>query len=243
METKIFRDSEYVRSYDEKGVAWTELLPGTFEPMKCYKCNLKAGSEVSPERYGDKAVVFIFGKGTGYIAGTDGGFKINGVCFYAPDFDKAEYYIHAFTDLEFVMCVADMDDYDRERAAECHVYTPFFRTIEQCYPYDQSCKTPGTWSRSVLFGDFGRLGKITMGACRGQNNGGTIEKGHREVHQWNYSLGDSDYILTVEGNEIERKTGDWDFIPAGLDHSLVAGEGKEVYYVWVEFYTSKHGIH
>ena len=33
METKIFRDSEYVRSYDEKGVAWTELLPGTFEPM------------------------------------------------------------------------------------------------------------------------------------------------------------------------------------------------------------------
>ena len=130
METKIFRDSEYVRSYDEKGVAWTELLPGTFEPMKCYKCNLKAGSEVSPKRYGDKAVVFIFGKGTGYIAGTDGGFKINGVCFYAPDFDKAEYYIHALTDLEFVMCVAEMDDYDRERAAECHVYTPFFRTIE-----------------------------------------------------------------------------------------------------------------
>ena len=55
--------------------------------------------------------------------------------------------------------------------------------------------------------------------------------------------GDSDYILTVEGNEIERKTGDWDFIPAGLDHSLVAGVGREVYYVWVEFYTSKHGIH
>lgn len=243
METKYFTDASYVRNYDENGVAKTELLAGTFAEMKCYKYDLKAGSRVSPERYADKAAVFIFRKGTGYIEGADGGFKIDGLCFYAPDFDNSDYSIYAIEDMEFVMCVGDMNDYDRERAGECRLHTPFFRTVDQCYNYDQSCKTPGTWSKSVLFGDFGRLGKITMGICKGGNGGGTIEKGHPEVHQWDYCVGESDYILFVEGTEIPRRAGDWDFIPAGLDHSLCAKDGKEVYYVWVEFYTSEHGVY
>lgn len=243
METKYFVDQLYMRKFGEDGVARVELLPETFEPMKCYKFDVKAGSHVSPEIYKDKVAVFLFRKGTGYIAGSNGGFKIDCLSFYAPDFDRAEYSIHAIEDMEFVMCVGDMNDYDRERAGECRVHTPFFRTVDQCYAYDQSCKSPGTWSKSVLFGDFGRLGKITMGICKGSNEGGTVEKGHAEVHQWNYCVGDSDYVLDVEGEKIPRKAGDWDFIPAGLDHSLWAGKDKEVYYVWVEWYTSEHGAY
>ncbi|MBC8585511.1 cupin domain-containing protein [Youxingia wuxianensis] len=243
MKAYIAKDEEIVRDYDQKGVAKVELLPGSFDgPLKAYKYFLKAGSDVSMEKYADKAVVFIFGKGKGYIADTAGGFKIDDLCFYAPNFDKGDYVIHAIEDLEFVMCVSEMDDYDRFRAGECRVHLPFFRTVNQCYRYEQDCKTPGMQSRSILFGDFGRLGKITMGLCRG-TNAGTVEKAHNEVHQWNYCVGNSDFEMTVEDEKYNHKAGDWSFIPAGYDHSLVAGPGKEVYYVWVELYTSQKGVY
>lgn len=111
--------------------------------------------------------------------------------------------------------------------------------------YDQDCKTPGTISRTVLYGEFDRLGRLTIGICEGGNCGGTVEKGHPEVHQWNYALSDSDYQLTVGAGEdadtYDRKGGDWDFIPAGPDHNLYAGSGKKVHYIWVEFNTNKRG--
>jgi hypothetical protein len=239
-----FQDAAFERKYGNDGVSMVEVLPEAVAGMRSYKYYLKAGAKVSPERFADKAVVFIFGKGKGYVAGTDGGFKIDGLSFYAPDFMNSEYYIYAIEDLEFIMCVADMNDYDRLRAEDCRVHTPFFRTIEQCYAYDQNCKTEGTCSKSVLFGDCGRLGKLTIGVVHGSgsSDGGTIEKGHGEVHQWNYCVGDSDFILTVEDEKINQKSGDWSFVPAGLDHSLCAEEGKELYYVWVELYTGEKGI-
>lgn len=39
------------------------------------------------------------------------------------------------------------------------------------------------------------------------------------------------------GDETTRLySGDWSFIPAGQDHSLVAEDGKEVYYIWFEHF-------
>lgn len=247
MRATMVKDADIVRNYDAAGVFSTELLPGVFDgPMRAYKYYLKPGSRVSPAQYADKAVVFVFGKGEGYIEGDDGGFVIDRLCFYAPNYDKSTYAICATTDLEFIMCVCDMDDYDFERAAECSAHLPFFRTIDQCYAYDQYCKTDNMVSRSVMFGDCGRLGKITIGYCRGKD-AGTIEKGHREVHQFNYAIGEEcDFLLTVEGigKTVFRHTeGDWSFVTAGPDHTLVASPGKEVCYVWVEIYTSAHGVY
>lgn len=249
MNAAIQKDADIIRNYDANGVFCVELLPGVLDKslIQAYKYNLKPGSRVSPPQYADKAVTFIFGKGGGYIADAEGGFVIDRLCFYAPNFDKTRYSIHAVSDLEFIMCVSDMDDYDRERAGECRVHLPYFRTIDQCYRYEQYCKTPGVESRSILFGDCGRLGKITMGYSYGFDTAGTIERGHREVHQYNYALGeDCDYLMTVEGESkrVFRHTqGDWSFVTAGLDHNMIACPGKAVRYVWVELYTSEHGVY
>ena len=247
MNVSMIKDADIIRNYDSSGVFFTELLPGVYDgPMKAYKYYLKAGSSVSPSQYSDKAVVLIFGKGKGYITAKDGAFHINELCFYAPNYDLSHYTITASADMEFIMCVCDMDDYDFEREKECSVYLPYFRTITQCYRYDQYCKSEGLESRSVLFGDCGRLGKITVGYCRGVDCG-TIEKGHREVHQFNYAVGeDCDFTLTTEADSkhiFRHVEGDWSFVTAGPDHSLVASPGKAVCYVWVEIYTSAHGIY
>lgn len=247
MKAAMIKNADIVRNYGDDGIFSIELLPGVYDgPMRTFKYFMKAGSSISPEGYANKAVVCVFRDGTGYIEGKDGGFSIKGLCFYAPDHEKSEYTIHATSDLEFIMCICDMDDYDFEREAECSVYLPFFRTFDQAYNYEQYCKSEGMHSKSVMFGDCGRLGKITIGIVYGYD-AGTIEKGHPEVHQFNYAFGDDcDFTLTVDGvsNKLFRHVaGDYSFVNAqgGPDHSLVSSPGKQCSYVWIEVYTSKHG--
>lgn len=45
----------------------------------------------------------------------------------------------------------------------------------------------------------------------------------------------------AEAVTYKRKAGDFDFIPAGPDHTLYAGVGEKVHYVWVEFNVNKRG--
>lgn len=55
--------------------------------------------------------------------------------------------------------------------------------------------------------------------------------------QWNYCLGDADFKLTIgDESAVEHKAGEWSYVPAGLDHALVADSGKEVFYVWFEHF-------
>ena len=63
---------------------------------------------------------------------------------------------------------------------------------------------------------------------------GTIEKGHPSVAQFNYALDGADFNLTVDGETTTTEDGDWSYVTAGLDHSLVAESGKKVFYIWFE---------
>ena len=52
--------------------------------------------------------------------------------------------------------------------------------------------------------------------------------------QYNYALEGADFELTVDGETINTEEGDWSYVPAGLDHSLVSEKGKKVFYIWFE---------
>ncbi len=247
MKAHIYYDASHVRNYDKNGIDKIELLPGTHDEVHAFKYFMKAGSVLRPELYADRSVLYVFDgtNSAGLVTDAQAMHKINSVCFYVPDYDKMSYTIQAITDMEFIMVTANMDSHDREAAENTRLHLPFYRREDQCDRYDQDCKTLGMTSRTVLFGEFDRLGRLTVGICQGKNGCGTVEKGHPQVHQWNYAVGNADYQLSVgSGDETERydrKAGDWDFIPAGPDHSLYAGYGQEVHYVWVEFNTSKRG--
>ena len=49
----------------------------------------------------------------------------------------------------------------------------------------------------------------------------------------------SDFDLDVEGELAPQEPGDFSFIYGGKDHKLLAKKGKEVFYVWVEFYSDE----
>lgn len=224
--------------YDENGFSCTELLPDTHDgSVRNYKCFLKAGSQVAPAMYADKIVLFFFGKGKGYVADTKDAYPIEEeVSFYIPDFDRVPYTIHAFEDMEYVMAIVDMSEGDWEDYRDSHMRLPYFRPLSRCVKYDQDCKGPHTTSWQVVYSK--QLGHVILGVVRAIGEG-TVEKGHPSVHQWNYCLGNSDFDLTVDGETAHHVAGEWSFIPAGPDHSLVAQPGKEVFYVWFEQFTRK----
>ena len=227
--------NEEIRPQYENGFFMTELLPGTYAGgIKNYKCFLKAGCEVSPELHSEQIVILMFGKGKGYIKTKTDLHNITEVAFYAPDFYRVPYTIHAFEDMEFVYSVVEMNQWDKELYDECHIRLPYFTLVSDAIIYDQDCKGPNTaswWIFSTI-----QLGRIMLGVVRA-NGEGTVEKGHPKVEQWNYCLGNSDFKLEVEDEPVVyHKAGDWSYIPAGFDHSLTAEPGKEVYYVWYEHY-------
>ena len=110
--------------------------------------------------------------------------------------------------MEFIKSIVTMDDYDWEDYSKSHVRLPYFRPLSKCPRYDQDCKGPHTTSWHVL--NPKQLGHVILGVVR------AVGEGTETTH---------------------TKAGDFSFIPAGPDHSLIAQPGKEVFYVWYEQFT------
>lgn len=203
--------------------------------IKFYRCNLKNGASVMPKLENNAIVLLIFNGKAAYIRYGGEVFNVSELSFFIPDFDKQAYTVGALEeDVEFIMGVFPMNDWDQKQYKHWHKHLPFFKPYTEATEYGQSCKLPGTHSWTILQGMM--LGHVTVGVVRAVG-AGTDEKGHPEVHQWNYCLPGCDFTLDVEGETCGQKPGDFSFVLAGKDHKLLAKPGKEVFYVWVEYYS------
>lgn len=222
----------------KNGYGQIEWLQSVHPLVHSFKCVLKAGHSVTPSTYADKTVVYIFGHGTGYITNSQRAYNITEISFFVPDFDKDNYSIFATTDMEYMLIVTDMLQSDLDGYTNTHMCLPYFKKLSDADEYTQSCKGPNTKSWSIIHS--GQLARVLMGVVKAEGDGeGTVEKGHPAVDQWNYALPGADFILHVEDEQIEQFDGEWSFVPAGLDHSLVSAPGKSVFYVWFEHKTAE----
>lgn len=231
MSIAIVKKEEMAPQYDANGFSRMEMLPGTFPGAHNYKCFLKAGHDVQPEKYADKTAVYCFTAGKGYVTTDKFARNVTELAFFVPDFDNGDFTIHAVEDLEFLCLVLDMTEGDHKNYAACHTTLPIFRSFSETHEYTQDCKGPHTRSWRVLYS--GEVGRNLLGVVKAVGEG-TVEKGHPAVDQWNYGLDNADFTLTVENESVAHHAGDWSFVPAGLDHSLTAEPGKEVAYIWFE---------
>ena len=60
--------------------------------------------------------------------------------------------------------------------------------------------------------------------------------------QWNYCLPGSDFHFTVENETVNLYEGEFSYVTAGLDHSLIADPGKTVFYIWFEHWVEEKKI-
>ncbi len=223
------------------GFSCKEVLVGTHPLVKPFRCTLKAGCHTTPELRSDIMQFYCFIDGKGYITGKDKAFNINELSFYIPDFANQSYSIYASseTDLEFVRFDIDMLPSDWIAFEDTHYLTPWFKTISACEPYTQTCKGPNTKSYMVLNGRI--MARILCGVCVSIGEG-TKEKGHPSVDQWNITLPGADFTLYVEDEEVHHGPLEISYVKAGLDHGLIADEGKKVAYIWFEHFVEERQI-
>jgi len=195
MSIAIVKKEEMAPQYDANGFSRMEMLPGTFPGAHNYKCFLKAGHDVQPEKYADKTAVYCFTAGKGYVTTDKFARNITELAFFVPDFDNGDFTIHAVEDLEFLCLVLDMTEGDHKNYAACHTTLPIFRSFSETHEYTQDCKGPHTRSWQVLYS--GEVGRNLLGVVKAVGEG-TVEKGHPAVDQWNYGLDNADFTLTVE---------------------------------------------
>lgn len=231
----------HVRNEDIKlsfvdGFATAELLPeGVFPGVKHYRSELKAGHTAVPEVFGSKDALRIvcLTDGTGYITvGADRVFVIDELSFFVPP-QGEPYTLHANTDMRLTTFVVEMTDEEKTEFNKAHLVLPFFRKLSTASQYWQDCKTEGTKNWSIISGD--QLTPIIMGVVRSPF-GGTIEKGHPTVAQWNVILEDSELTFIVEEESIFQRGGDFSYVDGGPDHALISRAGKELYYIWFEHF-------
>lgn len=225
------------RDYDANGFAKEEMKPGSEEVKgEFYRCSLKKGCSVAPNLDPERIVILIMDGKKSYITTDFDLYDITEPSIFIPDFNRAIYRIHALENMEFVMCVFEMNDWDKKFYQSWNLHLPFFSKYSDGVQYDQDCKGKHTQSFSIL--QPFQLGHVSVGIVRAVGEG-TDEKGHALLHQWNYCFGESDFDLTVDGETVPQKAGDWSFIYAGKDHKLLAKPGKEVFYAWVEYFTDE----
>lgn len=221
----------------EFGYTQEELLSGADAVNAEFcRCSLKAGCSISPGLERDRIAVLIFNGKAGYITTPGDLHNITEPSFYIPDFERVEYTVHAVEDMEFILGIFVMNQWDQDFYKKWNLHLPFFSRYTDGVQYDQDCKGANTKSYSIL--QPFQLGHISIGVVKAVGEG-TDEKGHGLLHQWNYCLGNSDFELIVEGESKPQKPGDWSFIYAGKDHKLLAKPGKEVFYVWIEYFTEE----
>lgn len=237
---------QYVKAADiavnyKDGFSKTELLSGSHEAVRVYKCFLKSGCSVTLDLYEDRFQVFAFVKGIGAVVTESNAYSITEEAYFIPEFNKERVIIQAATDMVFVRYDEQHTEADRISYHDCHMVLPYFRLHSQLLEYDQACKGPNTRSWSIIGHHGLGLGRILMGVVKADGEG-CKEKGHQTVAQWNYILSSSELELTVNDETIEQADGDFSYVVAGDDHSLIAKPGKLCSYIWFEYFVNPDDV-
>ena len=234
-----FISNEEISLVFEHGFAQAELLPGVYPLVRSYRGMLQAGcSREFPALPQRAFAVYCFTQGQGYAAAAAQAYNIRGLSFFVPD-PAQPFSLHAGQDIVYTSFVVTMLDSDWEEWNETHCVLPFFKTLDRCEPYWQSCKSANTQSWYVICRKL--LPRTIMGVCRalGPGREGTAETGHPNVAQWNVMLPGADIELTVCDETISHRAGDFSYVPAGLPHALISRPGKLNYYIWFEHFVKE----
>ena len=230
------------KTYDENGVSVQELPLGIesseSEPVGVhfYRYDLQPGAVVHPQLDKENTVVLIFNGRRAFISCETKTYHVTEPSVFIPDFDKNVYMVGAVQEeVEFLLCVVERNDYDRETYRQFHLKLPCFKKCSEAIEYDQAdCKLFGTHSYTFLQNSR-LLGHLMMGMVTGVGTG-TEETGHAILHQWNYALPGTEFILDVDGVSDVQREGDFSYVKPGKPHRLVSDPGKKLSYIWLETY-------
>lgn len=200
-----------------------------------YRQTMKAGETLAPNLDPEKLIVLLFNGGAAYIQVDGELFTFSEPSVFVPDFDHSSYMIQAIEDLEFVMCVFTMNEWDKTFFKGWNLHLPFFSRYSDGVRFRHIGRSEnlGSWSLIQPF----QLGHLSLSVIYGKD--GIVESdGNPLQNQWLYAVDGSQYRLSINnGPETTETAGSFQFIPVQQPYRLQAEKGMPIYYFNIEYFT------
>jgi hypothetical protein len=128
----------------------------------------------------------------------------------------------------------DFDSYPEENKVDM-----FFTEFADCEPYSEKIKSPNTISRTVLPQDI--MPRLALGTVEAPGPDAVGAHEHAMLDQLFLGLAGND--ITAHADDKSTAFGEFELlhIPKGSSHWVTVGENKMMYYLWMDFFTTKEG--
>jgi quercetin dioxygenase-like cupin family protein len=116
---------------------------------------------------------------------------------------------------------------------------PYVKKFSECPAYREAIKSPKTVSRTLLPENY--VPRVAMGTV--ETTGPDTVGAHRHPMLEQLFLGLKGNEITVSADDAKAQLTSFAMlhIPLGSNHGAQVGEGKKLYYVWMDFFITKEG--
>ena len=128
----------------------------------------------------------------------------------------------------------DLKEFPTENTQEI-----YFKKFTDCEAYTEPIKSPNTISRTIFPNKY--IPRMAMGTVQAQGPDKVAPHEHAMLEQLFFGLKDNDIVVFADNAQIKLPAYSLLHIPLGSSHSVKVDEGKEMYYIWMDFFLDKKG--
>ncbi|GHB84868.1 hypothetical protein [Persicitalea jodogahamensis] len=115
----------------------------------------------------------------------------------------------------------------------------YFKKFTDCEAYTEPIKSPNTVSRTIFPNKY--IPRIAMGTVQASGPDKVDPHEHAMLEQLFLGLAGND--ITVSADDAKANLPEYSLlhIPLGSSHGVKVDQGKEMYYIWMDFFLDKKG--
>ncbi len=220
-----------------------ELLPGALADMRIEHIALRGPQAHKIVLPADSTSLFLFVKGNATLKAGKKKFGIVPESMALPfafksitiNVPKGETLHYA----QFTKKVSEQDKVDFKSFPAENKYDIYFTRFSDCEPYTEKIKSPNTVSRTVLRADI--VPRVALGTVQTKGPDAVGAHEHPMLEQLFLGLAGNDIVVHADEKSAELKEFSLLHIPLGSTHWATVGEGKKMYYIWMDFFLTKEG--
>lgn len=219
------------------------ILENEIGGIKVTQFSLTGGATKKETQADDYRTVYIFVKGNGTITANREKFDIvpetvlvqNAVKNIAINVEKNDT-LHF---LKITSKLTEQDKLDLMEFPKENTQNIYFKKFTDCEAYTEPIKSPNTVSRTIFPNKY--IPRIAMGTVQASGPDKVAPHEHAMLEQ--LFLGLADNNITVFADDAQANLPEYSLlhIPLGSSHGVKVDEGKEMYYIWMDFFLDKKG--
>lgn len=115
----------------------------------------------------------------------------------------------------------------------------YLKKFSDCQPYTEAIKSPKTVSRTVLPNEY--IPRVAMGTVQTSGPDAVAAHRHPMLDQLFLALAGNDVVVTADDTHTRLTEFTLLHIPLGSLHGVKVEEGRQLYYMWMDFFLTKEG--